>query len=67
MVGKKNLSFVCLVMIGKISFLNFCFDGKFNQGFYLRINLLKKGASTTNKGTSFFAMNNSISSSNCFL
>jgi hypothetical protein len=64
---EKKISFVYLVMIGKSSFLNFFFDGKFNQGFYLRINLLRKGASTTNKGTSFFAMNNTISSSNCFL
>jgi len=64
---KKKFFFVCLVMIGKNSFLKFYFDGKFSQGFYLRINFLKKGASTTNKGTSFFAMNNTISSSNCFL
>ncbi len=39
---KTNLSFVHLVIIGKSSFLNFCLDGKFNQGLYFKINLLKK-------------------------
>jgi hypothetical protein len=65
-LGEKK-SFVCLVMIGKSSFLNFCFDGKFNRGFFLRINHLKKKAPTTNKNTSFFAMNKTRSSSNYFL
>jgi hypothetical protein len=51
---KRNLSFVCLVMIGRSSFLNFCLNGKFNQEFCFRIHLLKKGALTTNKGTICF-------------
>ncbi len=64
---KTNIYFVHSIIIGKSSILVFCYDGKFNQRFYLRINLLKKGASTNDKGTSSFAMNNTTFSSNCFL
>jgi hypothetical protein len=41
-VWEINISFVYLVIIGKSLFLNFYPNMKFNQGFYLTINLLKK-------------------------
>ncbi len=59
-VEETNPSFVCLVIIGKKSFKIFCLDKKVNWGFYLRINLLKKGTSANYKGTSSFALNNKI-------
>ncbi len=40
-VGDTNLSLVLLAILGKISCLKFCLDGKVNQGFCLKTNLLK--------------------------
>ncbi len=61
---ETNISFVCSIIIGKKLFLNFCHNGKFNWGFCLKINLLKKGASTNDKGINSFVMNNTRSFSN---
>ncbi len=63
---ETNLSFVHSIIFNKSSFLNFSFDGEFNRGFNPEIYLLKKWASTNDKGTSSFAMNNKKSSSNFF-
>ncbi len=47
-----------------MSFINWCFDGKETQGFYLKINLLRNGASTKDKGTNSLTMNKTKISSN---
>jgi hypothetical protein len=45
-------------------FINWCRDGKFTHGLYFRINLLRNGDSTKDKGTNSLTMNNTKSSSN---
>jgi hypothetical protein len=65
--GWRNKSFFCLLNNHRQKwFLNFCLNGKFNRGFFLRINLLKKKASINDKGISSFVMNNTRFFSNCF-
>jgi hypothetical protein len=56
--------FVFSANLDNMSFINWRLDGKETQGFYLKINLLRNGASIKDKGTNSLAMNMTKSYSN---
>ncbi len=59
-----NLFLVILTILSKRLCLNFCLDEKFSQKFSFKNNLLKKNASTNDKGTRFLTINKIRFSSN---
>ncbi len=61
-----NFSLVFLVTLGKVSYIRVRLDGNLTWGFYLKINLLRNGNFTKDKGTKTFAINRNRSSSNYF-
>ncbi len=61
---KMKFFLVFLVNFGRMSFINWCFDGKFTWGFCLKINLLRNYDSTKNKWINSLTMNKTKSSSN---
>ncbi len=61
-----NFSLVFSTTFGKVSCIRAHLDGNLTRRFYFKINLLKNGDFTKDKGTNSFAINRSKSFSNCF-